>query len=140
MRRVGLVCMIVGFTFVFVLNALAGPVVDRIVKKGELVVGISGNQPPLNATTKEGEIIGLDADLAQVFADAMGVKLKFEVMPFAELLPSLKDGKVDMVLSGMTITPERNLKAAFVGPLFSFGKVDHHYKRKGTIHNKCRRH
>ena len=58
MRRLGLVCMIVGFTFVFALNALAGPVVDRIVKKGELVVGISGNQPPLNATNKEGEIIG----------------------------------------------------------------------------------
>ena len=122
MKRAGLICMIVGFTFVFAFNTLAGPVIDRIVKKGELVVGISGNQPPLNATSKEGEIIGLEADLAKIFADAMGVKLKFEVMPFKELLPSLKDGKVDMVLSGMTITPERNLQAAFVGPYFISGK------------------
>ena len=122
MKRAKIIFMITGIIFLFVGNALAGPVIDRILEKKELVVGISGNQPPFSATSKEGEIIGLDAELAQLIADAMGVKIKFEVMPFSELLSSLEAGKVDMVLSGITITPKRNLKVAFVGPYFISGK------------------
>jgi polar amino acid transport system substrate-binding protein len=44
-------------------------------------------------------------------------------MEFSRLLPALEKGKVDMVLSGMTITPARNLKVAFVGPYFISGKA-----------------
>jgi len=109
-------------TCLFTADTQAGPVIDCIVQKKELVVGISANQPPLSAASKDGNIIGLDADLAQLMADTMGVKIRFEVMPFAELLSSLQEGKVQMVLSGMTITPERNLKVAFVGPYFISGK------------------
>ena len=98
------------------------PVLDRIVQRGELVVGTSGEQPPLTVKTKEGKIIGLDADLARYMANAMGVGLRFEVMPFPELLPALETGKVDMILSGLTITPKRNLKVAFVGPYYISGK------------------
>jgi len=52
----------------------------------------------------------------------MGVKLRVQTMPFSDLLPALEAGKVDMVISGMTMTPERNLKAAFVGPYRISGK------------------
>jgi polar amino acid transport system substrate-binding protein len=55
-------------------------------------------------------------------ADALGVELRLEVMPFFELLDALEAGTVDMVLSGMTITPERNRRVAFVGPYFTTGK------------------
>jgi polar amino acid transport system substrate-binding protein len=102
--------------------AAAGPAIDRILQRKELIVGITGNQPPLNATTKEGQIIGLDADLATYMAAAMGVKLSFSPMPFAELLPALLTGKVDVVISGMSMSPDRNLKVAFVGPYFISGK------------------
>ena len=104
------------------MSASAGPAMERIIKKGELVVGISGAQPPMIATTKKGKIIGLDADIARAMADAMGVKVKFVSMPFAKLLAALEAGRVDMILSGMTITSERNLKVAFVGPYFVTGK------------------
>jgi polar amino acid transport system substrate-binding protein len=98
------------------------PVIERILKRGELLVGTSGNMPPFNITTKQGELIGLDIDLSRYIAAAMGVKIRFVTMPFFELLPALEAGKVDMILSSMTITPERNLKAAFVGPYFITGK------------------
>ena len=52
----------------------------------------------------------------------MGVKEKFVTMPFSELLPALKSGKVDIVISGMTITTSRNLKVAFIGPYYISGK------------------
>ncbi len=99
------------------------PVLDGILQKGELVVGTAASMPPLNMTTKKGEIIGFEIDLARMMANAMGVKLRVEPMEFSKLLAALENGKVDMVLSGMTITPARNLKVAFVGPYFISGKA-----------------
>lgn len=104
-------------------SSSASPVLDRIQKRGELVVGTMGNMPPLNMTAKNGEIFGLEPDLARLMADAMSVKVKFVAKPFPELLPALQAGEVDMVLSGMTITPKRNMKVAFVGPYFISGKA-----------------
>jgi polar amino acid transport system substrate-binding protein len=101
----------------------ASPVLDRIQHRGELIVGTMGNMPPLNMTAKDGEIFGLEPDLARMMAEAMDVKIKFVTKPFNELLPALETGEVDMVLSGMTITPKRNLKVAFVGPYFVSGKA-----------------
>lgn len=85
-------------------------------------MGTSDDQAPLSATTKDGRIIGLDADLAGLMAEAMGVKLQLKGMPFPELLSALQEGKIDMILSGMTISSKRNLKAAFVSPYFTSGK------------------
>jgi len=101
----------------------ASPVLDRIQQRGELIVGTMGNMPPLNMTAKDGEIFGLEPDLARMVAEAMNVRIKFVTKPFNELLPALEAGEVDMVLSGMTITPKRNLKVAFVGPYFISGKA-----------------
>src|SRR5450759_3777039 len=88
---------------------------QRILQKGELVVGTSGDQPPLVMKDKDGNLIGFEADLAGMMAAAMNVKLKLAPMGFSELLPALEAGKVDLVISGLTITPERNLKVAFMG-------------------------
>ena len=98
------------------------PIIDRILSRGELIVGTVGNMPPLNMTSRKGDIIGLEADLAAYLAASMGVKLRFEILPFSGLLPALEKGSIDMILSSMTITPERNLKVAFVGPYFVSGK------------------
>jgi polar amino acid transport system substrate-binding protein len=98
------------------------PVIDRIMAKKELVVGTAGSMPPLNMTTKDGQIIGFEADIAKIFASAMEVKLTLKSMHFDELLPALEAGKIDMVLSNMTMTPLRNLKVAFAGPYFESGK------------------
>lgn len=116
------------FTLVFVLilasvaTAPAGTALDRIQQKGELVVGITGTQPPLNVTTKAGKIIGLDADIAKLIAMNLGVKVRFSPMSFSQLLPALEAGQVDIIISGMTMTPKRNLNVAFVGPYFVSGK------------------
>jgi polar amino acid transport system substrate-binding protein len=99
------------------------PVFDRILERGKLVVGTSGNQPPLNARASGGKIIGFEPDLAAAMAAAMGVELELVAMPFSELLPALRAGKLDMILSGMTMTAERNMKVAFVGPYFVSGKA-----------------
>lgn len=98
------------------------PVLDRIQAKKELVVGTAASMPPLNMTTKDGQIVGMEVDLAHLFAGGMEVKLTLKPMQFKDLLSALGKRQVDMILSGMTITPQRNLKVAFAGPYFSSGK------------------
>ena len=79
----------------------------RIVDTAELRVGTSGEQPPLTMTTRSGALVGLDIAFARVLAQAMGVEPKFVRLPFGRLIEALEAGEVDLVMSGMTITPAR---------------------------------
>lgn len=95
--------------------------VHRIVESGRLRVGLSGAQPPLNMKTRDGELFGLDVDLATALADAMDLELELVERPFAELIPGLERGDFDLVISNMTITPVRNAQVAFAGPYLISG-------------------
>jgi polar amino acid transport system substrate-binding protein len=92
-----------------------------ILERGQLRVGISGDLPPLNMTNKSGEIIGLEVDIVTALANAMGLDVELVAVPFPDLIGALLDGRVDLVISGMTMTPERNARVAFVGPYFISG-------------------
>ena len=96
-------------------------VLERVIKSGELRVGMTGNQPPYNAKSRTGELIGLDVELAKMLAGAFGVEAKFVVKPFSELLGALKASEVDIVMSGMAITAERSVDVTFVGPYLLTG-------------------
>lgn len=104
-------------------GTMASSNLDRIAQSGVLRVGTAANMPPLNMLDKSGVPMGLDVDLANYIAGGMGVELSLVIKPFAELLPALEAGEVDMVISGMTITPERNMKVAFAGPYHISGKA-----------------
>ena len=99
------------------------PVLDHIRDTGILRVGLSGNQPPFNMKTRGGQIIGIEPDLANALAETIGVRAEFVQLPFGELLGALESGEVDIVMSQMTMTPERNARVAFAGPYFVSGKA-----------------
>jgi len=101
----------------------ADTTLQKIVKRGTLVLGTSGNMTPMTRSINKGkDAVGFDIDLAKTMADTMGVDLVIKVIPFDKLIPALQKGKVDIVISNMTITPERNTKVAFVGPYLKSGK------------------
>ncbi len=104
-------------------DASNAPVLAAIVERGTLRVGMSGDQPPFNVVNKSGELIGLEVDLARALANSLGVDLELVQRPFGTLLNALDAGEVDMVMSGLTMTPERNMKVGFVGPYFVSGKA-----------------
>ena len=99
------------------------PVLDRIQKTGIIRVGMSGNQPPFNMKTRTGQIIGIEADLANALAETIGARAEFVERPFGQLLAALEAGEVDIVMSQVTMTPERNTRVAFAGPYFISGKA-----------------
>lgn len=99
-----------------------GATLGRVVTSGELRVGMSGNQPPFNMMGRTGSLMGLEVDLANILAAAMEVDLNIVTKPFGELMGALSAGEVDMVISGMAITPGRAQDASFVGPYMLSGK------------------
>jgi len=109
--------------FVLLTSLNADTTLQKIVKRGTLVLGTSGNMTPMTRSINKGkDAVGFDIDLAKTMADTMGVDLVIKVIPFDKLIPALQKGKVDIVISNMTITPERNTKVAFVGPYLKSGK------------------
>ncbi len=99
-----------------------GTTLSRIKQRGQLVLGTSGNMPAMSMADASGKVTGFDIDIARLMADGMGVELVTRVMPFADLLPTLESGGVDVVISNMTINMERNMRVAFVGPYLKSGK------------------
>jgi polar amino acid transport system substrate-binding protein len=95
----------------------------RIVDSGQLRVGMTGEQPPLNMTSRNGELFGLEVALVRVLAQSMGVEAKLVRLPFKKLLDAVEAGDVDLVMSGVTITAERSRRVSFVGPYYTSGKT-----------------
>lgn len=100
----------------------AGDTLQRVIDFKTLKVGMTGDQPPMNMLSREKSLMGFDVDLARAMANAMRVKLEIKVMPFGELMEALEEDRIDMVISGMAITPERSEEAVFVGPYMMSGK------------------
>lgn len=120
--RFVLIVTLIGLISTGLAIAADSPIIDRILSNGVLKVGMSGNQAPMNARNNNDQLIGLEVDLANMIAAAMEVKVEFVVKPFPELLPALKSGEVDIVMSGMTITAKRTADFSFVGPYMLSGK------------------
>ncbi len=110
------------FIFLICIQVNAQNNLGKITKSGVIKIGMTGNQPPFSMASKDGSLMGFEVDLAKLLADAMKLKLEIVQMPFQELLPALEKGTVDVVMSGMSITTERNLKVPFVGPYIVSGK------------------
>jgi len=120
--RLTLIFVLIGGIGSSLCLAAESPIIDRILNDGVLKVGMSGNQAPMNMKNKNGQLIGLEVDLAKMLAAAMEVEAEFVVRPFPELLPALQAGEVDIVISGMTITARRSADVSFVGPYLLSGK------------------
>ena len=96
---------------------------QKIIDKGELVLGTSGTMTPMTRSINDGaDAVGFDVDLARAMAATMEVKLVVKVIEFEKLVAALQNGEVDVVISNMTITPKRNTQVAFVGPYVTSGK------------------
>ncbi|EEW53324.1 ABC transporter substrate-binding protein/permease [Limosilactobacillus antri] len=106
-------------------SAAADDSVQRIKQKGTLVVGTSADYPPYEFTTKKNgktEYVGFEMDVAKQFAKDLGVKLVIKNMDFDSLLVALESHKVDTVIAGMNITPERQKSVDFSKPYYMGSK------------------
>lgn len=72
-----------------------------------LIVGTNTEFPPYEMINQSGEIIGFDIDTAKIIAQKLNKKLIVKDMAFDALIIALKQNKIDLIISGMSITQSR---------------------------------
>jgi polar amino acid transport system substrate-binding protein len=97
--------------------------VEKILKRGELRVGFESGYVPFEMTDKKGNFIGFDMDFGRRMAKAMGVKFVPVNTSWDGIIPALVTDKFDIIMGGMTITQERNLKINFADPYIVVGQT-----------------
>jgi len=86
-----------------------------------LVVGMELSYPPFEMADQQGRPAGVSVDLANALADYLHKKIEIQNVPFDGLIPSLKTGKIDLIISSMTATAERAQSIDFSIPYLKTG-------------------
>ncbi|WP_457575964.1 transporter substrate-binding domain-containing protein [Desulfomarina sp.] len=115
--------------FIFLVTIFSGCTSLVTQKTGEneilnhsLRVGISTSSPPI-AYREGGKITGLEVSFARGLARFCGKKLKLVQLPWEDQIPSLLQGKIDIIMSGMTVTELRRYRIRFSTPYMVSGQV-----------------
>lgn len=95
----------------------------NLIEPGVLRVGTEPGYPPFEMKGRDGSVIGYDIEIVEGFAEKHGLELEIVESEFDGLIPSLQTGKVDLVISGMTIKPERAEVVDFSRPYYEVGQV-----------------
>ena len=88
---------------------------EQVLKRGALRVGMS-TFVPWAMRGKTGKLIGFEIDVATRLANDLGVKVEFVPTKWDGMIPALLSGKFDVIIGGMGIRPDRNLKVNFSIP------------------------
>jgi len=89
---------------------------------GPLRVGITPNYPPM-IYKQNFKIAGAEADFAEALGHALDRPVKFVELSWAKLIPALQSGRIDIIMSGMSITAPRSALVAFADPYIRVGQL-----------------
>ena len=84
-----------------------------------LRIAVEGEYPPFNQTDKKGKLSGFDIDIANALCKSIQASCKFVKQRWDRMIPDLVDGKYDLVVSSLSITPERLQKIDFTLPYYN---------------------
>ena len=91
----------------------------EIQEEGTITIGVKFDVPPFGLNNPQtGEVEGFDVDLGNYIADRLGVEAEFREATSDNRIPLLVDGTIDLILSTMTITEERDLEIDFSEPYY----------------------
>jgi polar amino acid transport system substrate-binding protein len=96
---------------------------DAILSAGELRIGVNPNYPPSAMYDDKNELVGFDVDLGRRIAGMLGVKPQFVIVDPASRVPFVTADKIDIVMGGMTRTPDRAKVIDFSVPVNTEGSA-----------------
>lgn len=119
MKKIKLIGLLSIVTAMFLPTANADQL-DDIITSGKLRCGVVLDFPPMGYRDEKNEPAGFDVEYCKDLAKALGVELDLQSMSFAQRLPALTSGKVDVVIGSTSDTLERAKTAGFSIPYFVF--------------------
>lgn len=96
--------------------ALAADALEQIKKRGVLTVGVKADYPPFGFRAPNGDIIGIEPDLARDVAKRLGVKINLVPVVASNRMQFLEQGRIDLMIATMNDTPERRKVVDIVQP------------------------
>lgn len=123
MKKFSMLCAALLVAMVLTAGSAMAGTLDDIAKRGKLRVGMEPGYMPFELTNQKGEIIGFDVDMAKRMAKAMGVELELVSTAWDGIIPALLTDKFDVIMSGMTLTQERNMSINFASPYIEIGQT-----------------
>jgi len=87
-----------------------------------LRIGTSASYPPLTFR-QDGELQGVEVDLARAVGEDLKVKTDVVEMPWEELIAALNDNRIDVIMSGMSVTDDRSTQVLFTDPYMKIGQM-----------------
>ncbi len=100
-----------------------GKGVARIKEAGVLRVAMDPSFPPFESIDGQGQIVGLDVDMAKALGERMGVRVEFVTTTYDGLYDALVTGRADVIISALYPDPSRTQDFAFSSPYFNAGEV-----------------
>ena len=93
---------------------------EDIMERGSIRVGVA-EFVPWTMVSGEGDLVGFEIDMAEKLAKDMGVDVEFRIYEWADIIPALIEGEIDVIAGGMAITPKRALRVNFTRPTAKSG-------------------
>jgi ABC-type amino acid transport substrate-binding protein len=87
-----------------------------------LRVGTSGSYAPLTFK-QDGKLTGMEIALAEAVSAKLGIETRIEEIPLDKLIPALNSGKIDVIMSGLSVTEERSRQVLFTDPYMEIGQM-----------------
>jgi polar amino acid transport system substrate-binding protein len=89
---------------------------NKVMERGKLVVGVKADYKPWGFRDSDGNVVGMEIDMAQDVADKMGVELEVVPVVSSNRMQFLEQGQIDMMIATMTDRPDRREIVGIVGP------------------------
>ena len=85
----------------------------QIQRRGKVVIGLDDSFVPMGFREKNGKLVGYDIDLAKAVFKQYGIKVDFQTIDWSMKETELKNGTIDLLWNGYSVTPQRAKKVAF---------------------------
>ena len=96
---------------------------QKILDKGQLIMGLDDSFPPMGYRDEDGNIVGFDVDVATEVCNRMGVELVLQPISWSAKVMELNSGNIDCIWNGFTITEELQEQITFSEPYLSNTQV-----------------
>ena len=116
--RIAIIALLVSCLFFGACGKSKDPEAFQKVEPEPLRIGMNPNSPPM-IFMLDGRYAGVEADFARLLARQFGRSVYFLPMGWEQLIPALMEGKVDLIMSGMTATQARQMRIRFTDAYFT---------------------
>ena len=97
-------------------EACSNDTLKRVMDRGKVVVGVKADYKPWGFKNTDGEIVGMEIDMAKDVAKTLGVELETVAVQSSNRMQFLEQGKIDIMIATMSDRPDRREIVGIVGP------------------------